>query len=170
MIPKECKRLAEVDFPIAVVSRHSAREKSIRHGHPSTLHLWWARRPVGACRAMLLSLLLPDPCDPHCPGDFKVMARRAFDGFVGVRQGDEGLRKALLTFVGDMANWDVANHSRWTGVARELVKAAYPDETPLVVDPFAGGGSIPMEALRLGCEALASDLNPVACLIIAKDT
>lgn len=59
MIPKECKRLAEVDFPIAVVSKHSAREKSIRHGHPSTLHLWWARRPLTACRAMLLALLLP---------------------------------------------------------------------------------------------------------------
>ena len=59
MIPKECKRLAEVDFPIAVVSKHSAREKSIRHGHPSTLHLWWARRPLAACRAMLLALLLP---------------------------------------------------------------------------------------------------------------
>ena len=61
MIPKECKRLAEVDFPIAVVSKHSAREKSIRHGHPSTLHLWWARRPLAACRAMLMALLLPDP-------------------------------------------------------------------------------------------------------------
>jgi adenine-specific DNA methylase len=61
MIPKECKRLAEVDFPIAVVSKHAAREKSIRHGHPSTLHLWWARRPLAACRAMLLGLLLPHP-------------------------------------------------------------------------------------------------------------
>ena len=75
MIPKECKRLAEVDFPIAVVSKQSAREKSIRHGHPSTLHLWWARRPLAACRAMLLALLLPDPCDEHCPADFKTKAR-----------------------------------------------------------------------------------------------
>ena len=63
--------MAEVDFPIAVVSRHSAREKSIRHGHPSTLHLWWARRPLAACRSMLLALLLPDPCDEHCPAEFK---------------------------------------------------------------------------------------------------
>jgi adenine-specific DNA methylase len=55
MIPRECKRLAEVDFPIAVVSKHAAREKSIRHGHPSTLHLWWARRPLASCRAMLLA-------------------------------------------------------------------------------------------------------------------
>ena len=76
MIPKACKRLAEVDFPIAAVSKHSVREKSIRHGHPSTLHLWWARRPLAACRAMLLALLLPDPADPHCPEDFKREARR----------------------------------------------------------------------------------------------
>ena len=66
MIPKKCKRLAEVDFPIAKVWAHSARQKSIRHGHPSTLHLWWARRPLAACRSMLMALL-PDPCDPHCP-------------------------------------------------------------------------------------------------------
>ena len=166
MIPKECKRLAEVDFPIAVVSKHAAREKSIRHGHPSTLHLWWARRPLAACRSMLLALLLPDPCDPACPDDFKQAARETLQAILGIREGDEGLRKALLTFIGDVANWDVANHSRWIGVARELVKAAHGDEVPLVVDPFAGGGSIPLEALRLGCEAFASDLNPVACLIL----
>ena len=75
MIPKECKRLAEVDFPIADVSRHAAREKSIRHGHPSTLHLWWARRPLASSRAVLMALLLPDPCDPHCPEEFKTRAR-----------------------------------------------------------------------------------------------
>ena len=73
---KDCKRFAEVDFPVAEVSRHSAREKSIRHGHPSTLHLWWARRPLAACRAMLMALLLPDPCDVHCPADFNEEARR----------------------------------------------------------------------------------------------
>ena len=71
MIPKECKRLAEVDFPIAVVSKHAAREKTVRHGHPSTLHLWWARRPLAACRAMLMALLLPDPYDLRCPPEFK---------------------------------------------------------------------------------------------------
>jgi adenine-specific DNA methylase len=174
MIPKECKRLAEVDFPIAVVSKHSAREKSIRHGHPSTLHLWWARRPLAACRAMLLGLLLPDPCDRHCPREFKAKAAKALldvPGWASQRRreqvkSDEGLRRALLDFIGDVADWDVANNPRWIGVARELVKAAYQDETPLVVDPFAGGGSIPLEALRLGCEAFASDLNPVACLIL----
>ena len=76
MIPKDCKRLAEVDFPIAEVSRHAAREKSIRHGHPSTLHLWWARRPLASSRAVLMALLLPDPADSNCPEAFKVEARR----------------------------------------------------------------------------------------------
>jgi adenine-specific DNA methylase len=174
MIPNNCKRLAEVDFPIAEVSRHAAREKSIRHGHPSTLHLWWARRPLASSRAVLLALLLPDPCDPHCPKEFKAKAAKALlevPGWTSQRRqeqvkSDEGLRRALLDFIGDVADWDVANNLRWIGAARELVKAAHPDETPLVVDPFAGGGSIPLEALRLGCEAFASDLNPVACLIL----
>jgi len=167
LIPKECKRLAEVDFPIAVVSKHSAREKSIRHGHPSTLHLWWARRPLAACRAMLLGLLLPDPCDPHCPEDFKTKARELLPEVQGkVGPKDEDLRQALLKFIGDFANWDLSTDRTYLEVSRGLVKAAHPEETPLVVDPFAGGGSIPLEALRLGCEAFASDLNPVACLIL----
>lgn len=97
MIPKEYKRLAEVDFPIAVVSKHSAREKSIRHGHPSTLHLWWARRPLAACRSMLLGLLLPDPCDKHCPEDFKEKTRELLPMVQGtVGSTDLDLRKALL--------------------------------------------------------------------------
>ena len=174
MIPKECKRLAEVDFPIAVVSKHSAREKSIRHGHPSTLHLWWARRPLAACRAMLMALLLPDPCDPLCPGEFKERAKELLLHMPGWNtprlkkqvQSDEGLRKALLSFIGDFADWDNSANDHFLTTARSLVKAAHPEETPLVVDPFAGGGSIPLEALRIGCEAFASDLNPVACLIL----
>jgi putative DNA methylase len=168
MIPKECKRLAEVDFPIAVVSRHSAREKSIRHGHPSTLHLWWARRPLAACRAMLLALLLPDPCDPNCPADFRDKARKLLKGFPGIRleATDFSLQRAILHFIGDFANWDNAAKAHYLEVGRGLVKAAHGEETPLVVDPFAGGGSIPLEALRLGCDAFASDLNPVACLIL----
>ncbi|MBZ5536627.1 MAG: DUF1156 domain-containing protein [Acidobacteriia bacterium] len=167
MIPRECKRLAEVDFPIAVVSKHSAREKSIRHGHPSTLHLWWARRPLAACRAMLLALLLPDPCDDHCPQDFKEKARKLLRPPVHPKVGpdEKELRVALLKFIGDFSNWDLASDPTYLDVSRSLVKAAH-EEMPLVVDPFAGGGSIPLEALRLGCEAFASDLNPVACLIL----
>ena len=173
MIPKECKRLAEVDFPIAEVSRHAVREKTIRHGHPSTLHLWWARRPLASSRAVLMALLMPDPCDPHCPDEFKAQARELLLGMRGrpsgwnsVIQTDEGLRQILLKFIADFANWDNAAREEYLNVSRGLVKAAHPEETPLVVDPFAGGGSIPLEALRLGCEAFASDLNPVACLIL----
>jgi adenine-specific DNA methylase len=169
MIPKECKRLAEVDFPIAVVSKHSAREKSIRHGHPCTLHLWWARRPLAACRSILLGLLLPDPCDSHCPEEFKNKARELLPKLqVGSKVGstDKDLQQALLKFIGDFANWDLSSDPTYLQVSRGLVKAAHPEETPLVVDPFAGGGSIPLEALRLGCETFASDLNPVACLIL----
>ena len=167
MIPKECKRLAEVDFPIAVVSKHAAREKSIRHGHPSTLHLWWARRPLASCRAMLLALLLPDPCDEHCPEAFKDKARDLLPPVVGpVGSKDEDLRAKLLKFIGDFANWDLSADANWLSAAHGLVKAAHPNEPPLVVDPFAGGGAIPLEALRVGCETFASDLNPVACLIL----
>ena len=167
MIPKDCKRLAEVDFPIATVSKHTAREKSIRHGHPSTLHLWWARRPLAACRAVLLGLLLPDPCDKLCPDDFKTQARELLPPVQGiVGPSDMDLRRALLKFIGDFANWDLSSDAQYLRAARGLVKAAHPEETPLVVDPFAGGGSIPLEALRLGCEAFASDLNPVAGLIL----
>ena len=167
MIPKECKRIAEVDFPIAVVSEHSAREKFIRHGHPSTLHLWWARRPLASCRSMLLALLLPDPCDPHCPEDFKIKARELLPQLTGkIGSEDMALRKAIIKFIGDFANWDNAANPIFLEVGCGLVKSAHPEEDPLVVDPFAGGGSIPLEALRLGCETFASDLNPVACLIL----
>ena len=173
MIPKECKRLAEVDFPIAEVSRHAAREKSIRHGHPSTLHLWWARRPLASSRAVLMALLLPDPCDPHCPKEFKTRAKELLLAMRGRPSGwnstvktDEGLRQVLLRFIADFANWDNSAKPEYLEAGRGLVKAAHPEQTPLVVDPFAGGGSIPLEALRLGCDTFASDLNPVACLIL----
>src|SRR5437899_275061 len=116
MIPKECKRLAEVDFPIAVVSKHAAKEKSIRHGHPSTLHLWWARRPLAACRALLLALLLPDPCDDNCPSDFKEKASELLRRIPGkvkklaANGKEEDLRQATLTFIGDFANWDLSSN------------------------------------------------------------
>ena len=150
MIPKECKRLAEVDFPIAEVSKHAAREKSIRHGHPSTLHLWWARRPLASSRAVLMALLLPDPCDEHCPTEFKEQARQILSELRQPPKTDADLQKAFLWFIGSFANWDLSADSTYLRVARNLVQAAHPEETPLVVDPFAGGGSIPLEALRLG--------------------
>ena len=166
MIPKECKRLAEVDFPIAEVSKHAVREKPIGRYHPQTFHQWWARRPLASCRAMLMALLLPDPCDPTCPEAFRQEAREILHVVQQPPKNDTELRQALLKFIGDFANWDLAANPTYLAVSRELVRAAHGEESPLVVDPFAGGGSIPLEALRLGCEAFASDLNPVACLIL----
>ena len=173
MIPKDCKRLAEVDFPIAEVSRHAVHEKSIHHGIPSTMHLWWARRPLASSRAVLMALLLPDPCDANCPDAFKERAREVLLGMWSRASGwdtdvatDKGLRRVLLCFIADFANWDNSAKQEYLDAGRALVRAAHPEETPLVVDPFAGGGSIPLEALRLGCDAFASDLNPVACLIL----
>ena len=117
---------------------------------------------------MLLGLLWPDPCDPLCPQEFKDEARKLLRTVAGCNPGitDEALRKALLKFIADFANWDLASNRTYLDVSRALVKAAHGEEPPLVVDPFAGGGSIPLEALRLGCEVFASDLNPVACLIL----
>jgi len=169
MIPKECKRLAEVDFPIAEVSRHSAQEKASPRGHPSMLHLWWARRPLAACRAVLLALLLPDPCDPNCPDEFKKEARALLSKLsAGPGPADKDLRNALLKFVGDFANWNLAANMTYLEIGRGLAQAAHGAEPALVVDPFAGGGSIPLEAMRLGCEVFASDLNPVPCFILKE--
>ena len=168
MIPRECKRLAEVDFPIAEVSKHAVQEKNSRCGHIPKVHIWPAARPTASSRAVLMGLLLPDPCDPLCPEKFKSEAHKLLPQVAGCDPGDtdEALRKALLRFIGDFANWDFAVNRTYLNVSRALVKAAHGEEPPLVVDPFAGGGSIPLEALRLGCEAFASDLNPVACLIL----
>jgi len=110
---------------------------------------------------------LPDPCDEHCPKDFKTKARSLLARTTGrIPSSDEDLRHAVLKFIGDFADWDLAANPTYLEVSRGLVKAAYPGDTPLIVDPFAGGGSIPLEALRLGCETFASDLNPVACLVL----
>ena len=212
MIPASCKRLIEVDFPIAAVSAHSAREKSIRHGHPSTLHLWWARRPLAACRAVICAALWPDPVDEICPqafrdkaaefimafalkadGDMKLLATSSEESKQrwamlakqsplppGEGKGEGGaipgldplaLRSALLDFIADFANWDNSTVPAYLETSRALTQAAHealggaPGTRPLVVDPFCGGGSIPLEALRVGADAFASDLNPVPVLL-----
>lgn len=169
MIPRHCRRLAEVDFPIAAVSRHAAKEKFVRSGHPSTIHKWWAQRPLASCRCMLLGLLWPDPADPLCPPAFVDAARRLLPEVPNSNVGPSGLdlRNALVRFIGDFADWKLASHPKYLRVARGLVAAAHGDDAPVVVDPFAGGGSIPLEALRLDCDTFASDLNPVACLILS---
>jgi putative DNA methylase len=140
----ENKRLIEADFPLREVSEHSAREKNIRHGHISTLHIWWARRPLAASRTTALAALIPDSPDQ---------------------------REQLLRLIAQLAPWEVVSRNdaggqHLLGRARELIRQAYSGRAPKVLDPFAGGGSIPLEALRLGCETYALDYNPVAVLIL----
>lgn len=114
-----------------------------------------------------MGLLLPDPCDRNCPEDFKLSARELLPKLVGsIGKSDKDLRTKLLRFAAEFSNWDQSSHPTFLEVARGLVKAANGEESPMVVDPFAGGGSIPLEALRVGCDTFASDLNPVATLIL----
>lgn len=161
------KRLIEVDLPIKEISKHARREKSIRHGHISTLHIWWARRPLAACRAVVLASLLPDPADPACPKSFTAEARKALTR-VTPASGDtnEELRDALFKFISSFSAWENSTNPSYLECARALVRAAYPAGPPLVVDPFAGGGAIPLEALRVGADAWAGDYNPVAALLL----
>ena len=120
---------------------------------------------------MLMALLLPDPEDADCPKDFIAEVKEILPRHGPMQRWGEpaktkpDLRKRLLDFIADFANWDNSSNQDYLSAARSLVKAAHGEEPPLVVDPFAGGGSIPLEALRVGCDAFASDLNPVACLI-----
>ena len=131
MIPKECKRLAEVDFPIAVVSRFAVAENNVRHSHPKILHLWWARRPLAACRAVLFGLLLPDPCDDLCPAEFKIRARNILPRVQGNPvKTDIDLRNELLRFIGDFSSWDSSAKPAFVEAARGLVRAANGDPHP----------------------------------------
>lgn len=175
-VQKYPKRLIEVDLPIRKISEHARREKSIRHGHISTLHLWWARRPLAACRAVILASLWPDPVDRGTSARYRAEVAKqlgAFRALRGGRQVDlgdpEALRGALLDFIADFANWDHATNSDFLGVARAITAAAAVEvasgDAPVVLDPFAGGGAIPVEASRIGAEPFASDLNPVAVLL-----
>jgi adenine-specific DNA methylase len=178
------KRLIEVDLPIKRISAHARREKSIRHGHISTLHIWWARRPLAACRAVILAALFPDPADPDCPPRFLEEARKALERTKSTSVNvpsdpkvrwdyskPEHVRAGLLDFIAEFANWDNSTNKDYLAFARRLVHVAHeslggaPGTRPLVVDPFAGGGSIPLEALRIGAGSFAADLNPVAVLL-----
>src|SRR3989304_1904733 len=128
-VPKQSRKLIEVALPLEAINKASAREKSIRHGHPSTLHLWWARRPLASSRAVLLALLWPDPCDPLCPTEFKAKARELLPQVQGKPGTTDGnLRKALLKFIADFANWDNAAKRGYLEVSRALVKAAHGEE------------------------------------------
>jgi len=214
-----CPRLIEVALPIREISAESVRDKSLRHGHISTLHLWWARRPLAASRAVVFASLVPDPDDERCPEDFRQAVERLLktevpDELKGYWRGrhwiqdkdpyrpyegmPDTLRNRLLMFIAKwspealafeqgrrskppkpaelldnrcLVKWETSDPQNPQGrkvlqIARELVQIAYKGETPVVLDPFAGGGSIPLEAGRLGCKPIANDYNPVAYLIL----
>jgi len=144
-------KLIEVAIPLEDINRESAREKSIRHGHPSTLHLWWARRPLAACRAVLFAQLVDDP-SAH-PEQFPTEAAQAAE-----RERLHGIIKRLVV-------WENIHDEALLKEAREEIWKSCGGNPPPILDLFAGGGSIPLEAQRLGLEAHASDLNPVAVLI-----
>jgi putative DNA methylase len=145
------KKLIEVALPLEAINRESAREKSIRHGHPSTLHLWWARRPLAACRAVLFASIVDDPSSR--PEEFPT------------EEEQERERQRLFGIIEELVKWENSNNERVLDAAREEIRKATNGSPPPVLDPFCGGGSIPLEAQRLGLEAHASDLNPVAVLI-----
>ena len=174
---KAPKKLIEVTLPLDVINVAAAREKSIRHGHPSTLHLWWARRPLAAARAVLFGQLVNDPSwkwelehpDEIPPNNLKASWAAS--------------RKRLFIILEELVKWESTTNEAVLEKARAEIRKSWretceinkdhpraaelfnPEKLPAFHDPFAGGGAIPLEAQRLGLEAYASDLNPVAVLI-----
>jgi len=167
------KKLIEVALPLDDINVAAAREKSIRHGHPSTLHLWWARRPLAAARAVIFAQMVNDP------------GYQDGDGFkYGVNKKEAEIkREKLFQIIRDLVKWENTNNEEVLNRAREAIKESWretcylnrkhpqadelfdPEKLPAFHDPFAGGGAIPLEAQRLGLESYASDLNPVAVMI-----
>jgi putative DNA methylase len=145
------RKLIEVALPLEAINRESAREKSIRHGHPSTLHLWWARRPLAAARAVLFAQLVDDPSSR--PEEFPTL------------EAQDAERKRLFDLIERLVVWENAGDERLLAEAHAEILKSTDGNPPPILDPFAGGGSIPLEAQRLGLDAHASDLNPVAVLI-----
>jgi putative DNA methylase len=157
------KKLIEVALPLEAINEASAREKSIRHGHPSTLHLWWARRPLAACRAVIFASLVDDPDDPDAPPEFVEACRKLPRGKNAAE--NDTPRQRLFDFIETLVQWESTTDEQVLETARRLIRLATDGTPPPLLDPFAGGGSIPLEAQRLGLEAHASDLNPVAVMI-----
>jgi putative DNA methylase len=166
---KSRKKLIEVAIPLEAINAASAREKSIRHGHPSTLHLWWARRPLAAARAVIFCQMVDDPSS--VPEEFPT------------EEAQENERLRLFALISELVQWESTTNEEVLNRAREEIRRSWrrccadnadhpeaaelfnPEKLPGFHDPFAGGGALPLEAQRLGLEAYASDLNPVAVLI-----
>lgn len=145
------KKLIETSLPLEAINAASAREKSIRHGHPSTLHLYWARRPLATARAVLFAQLVDDPASR--PEEFPTV------------EAQDAERARLHDLMSRLVVWENSSDTALREQARAEIRRSNGGAIPAVVDPFAGGGSIPLEAQRLGCRAEASDLNPLAVLI-----
>ena len=145
------KKLIEVALPLEEINAASAREKSIRHGHPSTLHLWWARRPLAAARAVIWSSLVDDP-SAH-PDQFPTEEAQNIE------------RERLFDILRDLVIWENSTNKEVLDAAKAEIMKSTDGKPPALLDPFAGGGAIPLEAQRLGLKAYASDLNPVAVMI-----
>lgn len=159
------KKLIEVALPLDAINAQSAREKSIRHGHPSTLHLWWARRPLATARAMLFAQLVDDPSAriEEFRGEARDLNEADPDAYAETRV--EAERDRLFDLITRMVDWDNLGDERLFTAVRAEINRSTGGKPPAILDPFAGGGTIPLEAQRLGLEAHASDLNPVAVLI-----
>jgi putative DNA methylase len=145
------RKLIEVSLPLEDINKEAAREKAIRHGHPSTLHLWWARRPLAAARAVLFAQLVDDPSAR--PDRFPT------------KEAQQAERERLFGIIRDLVKWENSADETVLSAARREIWDSCDGNPPPILDPFAGGGTIPLEAQRLGLEAHASDLNPVAVLI-----
>lgn len=145
------KKLIEVALPLEAINAESAREKSIRHGHPSTLHLWWARRPLATARAVIWSSLVDDPSS-H-PDQFPT------------EEAQQQERERLFDILTRLVKWENSNDEGILAEAKAEIMKSTNNNPPALLDPFAGGGAIPLEAQRLGLEAHAHDLNPVAVMI-----
>ena len=169
-MPPYRRKLIEVDLPLDAINAESAREKSIRHGHPSTLHLWWSRKPLAACRAVIFASLVDDPAD--CPAEFPTEAEQRAE-----RQRLHDLIKRLVKWENSSdagllaeARYEIArsvarSHNERAPTEPDAVLEYLNRQAQPIYDPFCGGGSIPLEAQRLGLRAVGSDLNPVAVLI-----
>ena len=150
-MPPVKKKLIEVALPLEAINAESAREKSIRHGHPSTLHLWWARRPLATARAVIWSSLVDDPSS-H-PEQFPD------------EEAQQKERERLFGILTRLVKWENSNDETILAEAKAEILKSTDNNPPALLDPFAGGGAIPLEAQRLGLEAHAHDLNPVAVMI-----